>query len=76
MRVVERYLCIHESKKPTPEQAVEAKLQVLEDFYIVDNQNRDSMERMLKQAIKDHPDRDYEIVLDEVAKKLIMEKLN
>lgn len=75
MRVVQRY-GVKEADKPTPKQAVNEKMRVLREFYVIDNKNADEVKAMLEGAIRESPNRDYEIVLDQVARKLISNKLN
>lgn len=61
--------------QPTKKQAVRAKLKVLRDFGVVDDDNEYSIKEQLNDAIKANPYRDYEIVLDQVAQEMIMKKL-
>ena len=59
----------------TADKAIENKLQVLKDFYIIDNRNEDEYRKVLSSAVKKEPDTHFDIVLDRVAKKLISERL-
>lgn len=54
---------------------VEEKMQVLEDFYIVDSNNYDEIKSMLICAIREHPLSSPDSVADRVAKDLISRKL-
>lgn len=56
-------------------QAVEAKLQILRDFYIVDHDNQQEISDLLFAAIKANADKDRDRILDREAKKLIEQKL-
>ena len=56
--------------------AVESKLRVLRDFYVVDIHNEERIRRQLFKAVEDEPNKDFNTVLDRVAKQLITEKLN
>lgn len=60
----------------TVEKAIEEKMKVLEEFYVVDKNNEREIRAMLWEAIHKYPNRDFDIVLDQVAKALISEKLN
>lgn len=60
----------------TAKKAVEEKMLVLEEFCIVDKNNEREIRAMLWEAIHKYPNRDFDIVLDQVAKALISEKLN
>ena len=61
--------------KPTVKQAINTKLKILREFYIVDDKNEEEIRKQLSDAIKAHPNTDYEHVLDQVAHRLIAEKL-
>jgi hypothetical protein len=63
-------------QKPSVKEAVDAKMKVLREFYIVDKTNEFEIRTMLHGAIQAQPNKDYELVLDRVAHKLIEEKLN
>lgn len=63
-------------RKPSVEEAIDAKMKVLEEFYVVTNENRDEIRRVLKSHIAAHPNRDYELALDQIAHKLIKMKLD
>lgn len=54
---------------------VEEKLSVLEDFYIVDDNNRDEIKRDLICAIREQPTTNPDSVADRFAKALIARKL-
>lgn len=64
------------ASKPSVDEAVDAKMKVLEEFYIVDKMNYDEIKSQLLEAIKSQPGKDYELVLDRVAHTLIAAKLN
>lgn len=63
------------SRYVTAERAIEDKLQVLRDFYIVDNKNEEEYRKVLLLAVHDDPNTQFDIVLDRVAKRMIAEKL-
>ena len=65
----------YEYRKPTVKEAVAAKMKVLQEFYIVTDHNRDTIQKQLEDAIAAQPNRDYELVLDQVAHMLISQKL-
>lgn len=58
----------------TAKNAIEEKLKVLEEFYIVDDRNRETVRAQMKAAIESRPDVDFDRVLDNFAKRLINEK--
>lgn len=62
--------------KPTLKQAVNNKLKVLRDFYIVDDRNKKKYKGILLDAVAKYPDRDYEIVLDQAAAKILNQHFN
>lgn len=65
-----------ETKLPTPDEAIEEKIQVLKDFYVINNRKQEeSVRSKLKQALANEPRRDPYIVLDRVARTMILEKL-
>lgn len=64
-----------ENRKLTVEEAVAAKMKVLEDFYIVTDHTRGRIQDLLEDAIAANPNNDYELVLDRVAYTLISQKL-
>lgn len=63
-------------QRHTVKQAIAAKMRVLRDFYIVDDNNESKIKQQLVDAINNTPNKDYEIILDQVAHKLIADKLN
>lgn len=63
-------------RKPSLKQAVSGKLQVLRDFYIVDDRNRKKFKQILLDAVAKYPNRDYEIVLDQTAAQIISDYLD
>lgn len=63
-------------RKPSVKEAINAKMKVLREFYIVDKDNEDEIRNQLEAAIKAHPDEDYERVLDRVAHTMIERKLD
>lgn len=62
--------------KPSLKQAIDIKMKVLREFHVVDKNNEAAIRKELKDAVDANPKRDYEIVLDQVAHKLIMARLN
>lgn len=75
MQIVQRYT-IKETDKLTPKQAINRKMKILREFCIVNDNNADEMRAVLEAAILSAPGRDYEIVLDQVTRKIIFNKLN
>ena len=77
MNVIEHYpIYIGKGYKPSLKQAIKEKMRVLSEFFVVNEKNEREIENMLKQAVAAAPHRDYEVVLDHIARKLIFEKLN
>ena len=64
------------SGKTLVERAIDEKMKVLEEFYIVNDHNEKTIRDRLTAAVKAEPDKDYDVVLDRVAKKFIEEKFN
>jgi len=65
-----------EVKLPTPDEAIDEKIQVLKDFYVINNRKEEeSVRAKLKQALANEPRRDPYIVLDRVARVMILERL-
>lgn len=63
------------SEPRTLDQIVEEKMEVLEDFYIVDIWNYDEIKSALICAIKEHPMSNPDYVADRFVKDLITKKL-
>lgn len=65
-----------EAKLPTPDEAIEEKIQVLKDFYVINNREQEkSVRAKLREALVKEPRRDPYIVLDRVARTMILERL-
>ena len=62
-------------KRTESERAIDDKLQVLKDFYIIDDKNEDEYRKVLSSAIRAEPNTHHDIVLDRIARKLISEKM-
>ena len=75
MQIVQRYT-IKDADKLTPKQAINRKMRILREFCVVNDNNADEVRAMLESSILSTPGRDYEIVLDQVTRKLIFNKLN
>lgn len=56
-------------------QAIEEKIRVLKDFYIVDKSNEEPVRAQMQAELDKRPEVDFDIVLDRFAKKLIGKKL-
>ena len=56
-------------------EAINEKIRVLKDFYIVDKTNEDEIRNQMQAEIERRSDVDYDRVLDSFAKKLIDKKL-
>lgn len=65
----------YDGRKPTPKMAIEAKMKVLREFYVVDSSNEREIRGKLQAAINANPEKDYELVLDRVAHSMIEKKL-
>ena len=68
-REMERY------RNRKPDTAIREKMKVLEEFGIVNDRNREVVERDMTRAIADSQDVHFDRVLDGFARKLISEKL-
>ena len=75
MNVIEHVGGYYTPDKPSVKEAINAKMKVLREFYVVDDSNEREIRGELKAAVNAHPGRDYELVLDQVAHTMIMEKL-
>ena len=75
MQIVQRYT-IKDADKLTPKQAINRKMRILREFCVVNDNNADEVRAMLESSILSTPGRDYEIVLDQVTRKIIFNKLN
>lgn len=56
-------------------EAVDEKIRVLKDFYIVDTDNENTIRAQMKAELNRRSDVDFDRVLDSFAKRLIEEKL-
>lgn len=65
-----------EERKITVKEAIENKMQVLREFKVVNHKNEKETIDILKQAIKNHPGRDIEIVLDQAAYDIIHQRFD
>lgn len=65
-----------EEHKITVEEAIANKIQVLREFKVVNRKNEKETVDILKQAIKNHPGRDIEIVLDQAAFDIIHQRFD
>lgn len=61
--------------KRDAKQAINEKIKVLKDFYIVDKRNEESIRAQMQAELDKRPDVEFDRVLDSFAKKLIGEKL-
>lgn len=66
----------HIPSERTFEQAINEKMKVLRDFYIVDKRNEKIIEQKLIDAVKAEPNKNFDIVIDRVAHTMIMNRLN
>lgn len=57
------------------EKSVREKMKVLQDFYVVDEDNYDEIYEELIRPLRMHPERDIDAALDRAARNLIMGKL-
>lgn len=60
----------------TLSQAVSEKLKVLREFCVVDYKNERQIKNQLLAAVKAEPNKDFDIVLDRVARSMIDKKLS
>ena len=64
--------------KPSLKQAVNSKLKILEEFFVYDCEDakaRDQYKKKLLDEVAKYPNRDYEIVLDQIGTQIIMDRL-
>lgn len=66
---------VHYDSQRDAKQAINEKIRVLKDFYIVDKSNEETVRAQMQAELDKRPDIDFDIVLDGFAKKLIGEKL-
>ncbi len=64
---------VYDPKRDT-NQAINEKIKVLKEFYIVDKTNEESIRAQMQAEIERRSDVDFDRVLDSFAKKLIGEK--
>lgn len=65
--------------KPSINQAVKNKLKVLQEFHVFykdDSKAREKFEQMLLDAVARYPNRDYEIVIDQIGTQIIMDSFS
>jgi hypothetical protein len=74
MRVVERVPYVPAERKL--DQAINEKIKVLREFYIVDDHNEEAIRQKLIKAVKAEPNKNFDIILDRVAHTMIMNRLN
>ena len=60
----------------TAKQAINEKMKVLREFYVVDDNNESEIKSLLTQAVEAEPNKNFDIVLDRVAHSLIEKKLD
>lgn len=63
------------AEKPTLDEVVKEKMKVLKDFKVVSMRNKAEIEQQLFDEAKANPNRDYEIVLEQITQSMIMESL-
>lgn len=56
-------------------QAIDEKIKVLKEFYVVDKDNEHIVRERLEKAVADHPDEDFDRIIDRVAWQMIEQKL-
>lgn len=61
------------AKPRTVDMIIDDKLDVLEDFTIVTDKNRESIRNIFVKAIRDHSNSNVDTVVDNVAKTMIKE---
>ena len=60
----------------TTEKLIEEKMNVLEEFYVVNRENQHHIRKRLEKAITTYPKSDPAAVLDRVAREMIMASFN
>lgn len=75
MNVIQR-MGSYVPRKRSLDEAIADKMKVLREFYVVNETNADNIEATLRLAVNDHPDVDYERVIDVAARPLIEKRLN
>ena len=72
MRIVKSVEYVY--RKPSVKEALNEKMKVIKELYIVDKNNEQEIREQLQAEINAHPEKDYEQVLDTVARTLIDSK--
>lgn len=62
-------------KERSVKQVINEKIQVLRDFYIVDDENENAVRKKLLAEISNAPDKDPDVIADRIARAMITEKL-
>ena len=70
-----RETAIKPNKSPTEKTLIKEKMRVLDDFAICSRYD-ETMKKRLERAIKEHPDKDPQEVLDSYCRPMIQEKVN
>lgn len=74
MQVVRHYNYVPVER--TLDQAIQEKIKVLKEFYVVDNRNEETIKQQLIDAVNAEPNKNFDIVIDRVAHTLIQRKLS
>lgn len=64
------------SKKSPVDTYIHKKIKLLKDFTVVSKDNEEEIKGMLYEAVEKYPNRNHEIIVDAVARRLIKQKLN
>ena len=64
------------SKKSPVDIYIHKKIKLLKDFTVVNKDNEEEIEGMLYEAVEEYPNRNYEVIIDAVARHLIKQRLD
>ena len=64
------------NKKSPVDTYIHKKIKLLKDFTVVSKDNEEEIKGMLYDAVKKYSNRNHEVIVDAVARRLIKQKLN
>ena len=64
------------SKKSPVDTYIHKKIKLLKDFTVVNEDNEEEIKGMLYEAVEKYPNRNYEVIIDAVARHLIKQRLD
>ena len=66
----------NKSKKSPVDTYIHKKIKLLKDFTVVNEDNEEEIKGMLYEAVEKYPNRNYEVIIDAVARHLIKQRLD